>query len=139
MDEPEPTPRSSNTLEVTGTLSIPLDEFRFEFSRSGMLARGEWAGYLTTDDTWPYLAEYDRERRLRFPDGYGRVQVTYDHGYATIPADIQHAVAEDAIALANTQNVYTELTLGRGAVFTYRGGGSTAYWDAVVAQYQVRR
>ena len=35
MDENQPPPIASKVLSVTSTLSVPLDEFRFEFARSG--------------------------------------------------------------------------------------------------------
>jgi ribosome-associated protein len=35
MDEPPPPSRPSSLLSVTDLLAIPLDEFRFEFARSG--------------------------------------------------------------------------------------------------------
>ena len=35
MDETQPVPAPSGLLSVTESLAIPLDEFRFEFARSG--------------------------------------------------------------------------------------------------------
>src|SRR5947209_18369496 len=35
MDDPRPSPDPSSLLAVTDSLAIPLDEFRFEFARSG--------------------------------------------------------------------------------------------------------
>ncbi len=35
MDDPQPGPDPASLLAITGSLAIPLDEFRFEFARAG--------------------------------------------------------------------------------------------------------
>ena len=74
-----------------------------------------------------------------FPEGLGNVKVTYDHGWAEIPGDVQDAVLEHAATLARVlahlqQNSAgsTQESYGQAAMV-----GTTAKWADTVARYSL--
>jgi hypothetical protein len=82
-------------------------------------------------------------RRLggSWPDRLRCIEVTYSHGYATIPEDIQEVVIDQARAIYAVQPGVQQKTVGSQSV-TYgaqAATGVTAQWSAMVEKYQLNR
>ena len=109
-------PVDVHTVEVGGAVLLP--DVDFEQDRD--------SGVLRWKDGW-------------FPEGLGNVKVTYDHGWAEIPGDVQDAVLEHAATLARVlahlqQNSAgsTQESYGQAAMV-----GTTAKWADTVARYSL--
>ncbi|MFE2497088.1 mobile element protein [Streptomyces scopuliridis] len=82
-------------------------------------------------------------RRLGYcwPDRLRCIEVTYSHGYAQIPEDIQEVVVDQARAMYRVQPGVQTIQAG-GESITYgvqAAAGVTAQWSAVVEKYQLNR
>jgi hypothetical protein len=75
-----------------------------------------------------------------FPDDYENVEVTYSHGYAEIPGDVEDAVLEHAETLVLTRAVIAQEG-GGGVQATYTPAalvGLTQKWADTVARYTLK-
>lgn len=74
-----------------------------------------------------------------WPDGLDNVEVTYDHGYAAIPVDIQDAVLEQAELQYSVMVAAQQVTQGgRSVTFgTQATVGVTQRWQECVDRYRV--
>lgn len=74
----------------------------------------------------------------RWPDGLENIEVTYSHGHATVPPDIQDAVLEMAEAFLNFSAGVELVETGDERVKIANSlinGGATGAWSAAVAKY----
>lgn len=76
-----------------------------------------------------------------WPDRLRCIEVTYDHGFAEIPEDIQEVVIDQARSMYRVQPGVQTIQAG-GESITYGAQaavGVTAQWSAVVERYQLNR
>ncbi|MGY4902566.1 mobile element protein [Streptomyces sp. 900116325] len=76
-----------------------------------------------------------------WPDRLRCIQVTYDHGFAEIPEDIQEVVIDQARTMFRVQPGVQTIQAG-GESITYGAQaavGVTAQWSAMVEKYQLNR
>lgn len=76
-----------------------------------------------------------------WPDRLRCITVTYDHGFAEIPDDIQEVVIDQARSMYRVQPGVQTIQAG-GESITYGAQaavGVTAQWSAVVEKYQLNR
>jgi hypothetical protein len=107
-----------SVTQVTLDGTVLGDGTDFEWSQDGYLRR-------LGGDGWP--------DRLRC------IQVTYTHGYAQIPEDIQEVVIDQARAMFRVQPGVQSVQVG-GQQVTYGAQaavGVTAQWSAAVEKYQL--
>ena len=72
-----------------------------------------------------------------WPDGLGNIRVTYNHGWATIPGDIEDAILEQAQIVATTLPHLQQESAGTNSV-TYGAQatiGVTQKWTDAVEKY----
>lgn len=76
-----------------------------------------------------------------WPDRLRCLQVTYSHGYAEVPEDIQEVVIDQARALYAVQpGVQTRQVGGQSVTFGVQAAiGVTSQWTAAVERYQLNR
>ncbi|MFJ3812283.1 mobile element protein [Streptomyces sp. NPDC090073] len=76
-----------------------------------------------------------------WPDRLRCVEVSYDHGYAVIPEDIQEVVIDQARALYRIDpGVQTKTVGGQSVTFGVQAAiGVTAQWTAAVQRYELNR
>ena len=74
-----------------------------------------------------------------WPDGLDNIEITYDHGFAVIPADIQDAVLEQAELQYSVMVAAQQVTQGgRSVTFgTQATVGVTQRWQECVDRYRV--
>lgn len=106
---------------VTGVSSVLVDDVAIDdygWSRRGLLSR---------DAGWP--------------DGFGRVTVTYDHGYDPIPDDVAEAVIDQARTLYHVEPGITQVqTAAESVSFGPAASvGTTAQWASAVQAYRLNR
>lgn len=76
-----------------------------------------------------------------WPDRLRCIQVTYDHGFAQIPEDIQEVVIDQARTMFRVQPGVQTIQAG-GESITYGAQaavGVTAQWSEMVQKYQLNR
>lgn len=83
-----------------------------------------------------------RHRTGAWPDGLDNIEVTYTHGYATVPPGIADAVLEAAeLAITMTTGIESITTADESVKVANSlvNGGRTETWTKAVARYQVGR
>lgn len=101
-------------------------------------------GELLVDGTDFDWSEGGYLRRLgcgAWPDRLRCITVTYDHGYAVVPEDIQEAVIDQARSMYRVQPGVQSYTAGGESVsFGAQASiGVTAQWAAAVANHRLNR
>jgi hypothetical protein len=77
-------------------------------------------------------------RDAGWPDGLDNIHITYSHGYASVPTDIQDAVLEMAEAFCNLTAGIESVTTGDETVKIANSlinGGSLGSWTDTVTKY----
>lgn len=76
-----------------------------------------------------------------WPDRLRCIEVTYSHGYAMVPEDIQEVVIDQARAIYSVQPGVQQKTVGSQSVTfgAQAATGVTAQWSAMVEKYQLNR
>lgn len=94
-----------------------------------------------TDYSWSADGYVRRLNCLVWPDRLRCVTVTYTHGYAQIPDDIQEVVIDQARALYAILPGVQQQTVGSQSVTfgVQAATGVTAQWVAAVERYQLNR
>jgi hypothetical protein len=94
-----------------------------------------------TDYSWSADGYLRRLSCLVWPDSLRCITITYSHGYAEIPEDIQEVVIDQARALYAILPGVQQQTVGAQSVTfgVQAATGVTAQWSAAVERYQLNR
>ncbi|MBT2477644.1 mobile element protein [Streptomyces sp. ISL-94] len=94
-----------------------------------------------TDYSWSADGYLRRLGSLVWPDSPRCITLTYSHGYALIPEDIQEVVIDQARALYAILPGVQQQTVGAQSVTfgVQAATGVTAQWSAAVERYQLNR
>ncbi|WNM27549.1 hypothetical protein RN607_00685 [Demequina capsici] len=79
-------------------------------------------------------------RDFGWPDGLDNIVVVCDHGYATVPQDIQDAILDMAEVYCNMSAGIESVTTGSESVKIANSlinGGSLGSWNEVIAKYTI--
>ena len=78
-------------------------------------------------------------RRYGWPKQLGAITVTYDHGYKTVPPDIEDAVLEQAHTIYSVLPAVQQMSQGgRSITFSLNAAtGVTQRWADTVAKYKL--
>jgi hypothetical protein len=92
-----------------------------------------------TDFAWSADGYLRRLGCLAWPQTLRCLTVTYDHGWATVPDDIQEAVIDQARSMYRVQPGVQAYTAGSESVTfgAQASVGVTAQWAAAVASHQL--
>ncbi len=93
-------------------------------------------GVSVTD--WELSADGRLRRYSGWPDRFGSITVTYDHGFDPVPDDVTDAVLEMAAATLNVEPGVSSMSVG-GESISFVQAGITQSWSAAVDRYRIGR
>lgn len=97
-------------------------------------------GQALEADDFEWSEEGVLRRRARWPDRLRSVRVTCDHGYETVPEDVQEVVLDQAEATSNIRKGVQSVSVdGQSVTYGAQAAvGVTQAWSDTVARYTLR-